>query len=113
MTITHEQIRAELEKVATHVTFSHTDEFTGNTVWLINEEGERFVVGADAKIETIAPKAIIHMIWEPMIIIPNKSKTIQKIGVFKHLLIDGKLPLDIKLYKKMTFNQMDAIYQSY
>lgn len=111
--MTHEAIRTELEKVATHVTFSHTDERTGQTVWFINDEMQRIAFPSDMDIAAVAPSIISNRILDRMVTIGNRSKTLDKVRLFKRLMIDGKLPLDETLYKKMTYNQLDAIYQSY
>lgn len=99
--MTTEQIRTQLEKRYTHVTFVKTIQGLRNTSfteWLVGENGNRIFVHNTWELDEILAQLDLLTLFAQMKIVPSRAKW----NAFRQAVLQGLLPATEPAYKRNT-----------
>lgn len=111
--MTYEQIRNELEKNYSHVTFIITKKVIGCSMWYVNDNMEKIYIPFNTDVDKL--KKTIADFETEKVISEMKSGTVitkrikEKLTAFKMAILSDAIKPDRKLYKKFTAKQFEEM----
>ncbi len=104
------EVRLKLEEKYTHVTFVKTEKhpvYGERIYWTVGEDMTSLITEDHYKVDELFAEIELKKLK----LSTRGNLSSEKVWLFFHLMADGKLDCDWKLYKKYTEKQLEEMYR--